>query len=56
MNAPAVPISTVAAEVVTPEPRVRTASENTRRILEEVYDKKIMADLLKDRIDLSRIV
>jgi hypothetical protein len=45
-----------AAEVVTPEPRVRTASENTRRLLEGIYGEKITADLLKDRTDLSRIV
>ena len=46
----------IAAEVVTPEPIVRKASKNTRRILEDVYGKKITDDLLKDRIDLSRIV
>jgi hypothetical protein len=45
-----------AAEVVTPEPRVRTAAENTRRLLEGIYGEKITADLLKDRTDLSRIV
>ena len=59
--APSIPsVPTVApepaAEVVTPEPRIRTAAENTRSILEGIYGKEITDNLLPPRTDLSRIV